>query len=148
MNAADLIEPNTIIFDSSLVTKDQLLRSASRALADAGYAASESDLLQALLAREEEVSTGIIDGFGIPHAKSPCVNKPGLAFFHTGIMNDYLGLDDEPIQCAFVIVCPDGANEIHLDVLSKLARMLMDDAFRKLLFQANTSDEIISALAS
>lgn len=104
--------------------------------------------MDALHAREAEVSTGIEGGFGIPHAKDPCVTKPGLAFLHTGVMGDYLGLDDEPIQCAFVIVCPEGANDAHLDVLADLARRLMDDGFRGRVARARDADAVVAVLAS
>lgn len=148
MNASDLIDPKTIVFDPTITDKETMLGRAAQALADAGYASGVSELLGALHAREAEVSTGIEGGFGIPHAKDPCVTKPGLAFLHTGVMGDYLGLDDEPIQCAFVIVCPEGANDAHLDVLADLARRLMDDGFRERIVRAQDADAVVAVLAS
>lgn len=147
MGIEDLIGDETIVFDSSITSKEGLLKAAAELFAARGDATDAQGLLDDFHKRELEVSTGVEDGFGIPHAKSPRVTTAALAFFHTSLMPDYVGLDDEPIECAFVIVCPENGADVHLEVLSRLARRLCDDEFRAELKAATTREAVIKALA-
>ena len=101
---------------------------------------------QCVLAREKEGSTGIGEGIAIPHAKTDAVKKPGLASMIVRSGVEYESLDDEPAYLFFLIAAPSGGANIHLEVLSRLSRMLMDDAFRDHLLQAKTPEEYIQII--
>ena len=147
MNVRNLITEDTIVFDASITTKERLLDEAAGVFVRAGFASDKLQLLSAFQQRESEALTGIEDGFGIPHAKCPCVTKPGIAFFHTGVIDDYLGFDDLPIECSFVIVCPNDAPNTHLEALSELAKRLMDEGFRDRVKSARDSSGILRAIS-
>ena len=83
-------------------------------------------VIKDLYRREEETSTGIEDGFGIPHAKSKAVLQPTICFAHTGKITDYVGLDGRNIEWVFAILVPQKTADIHLEILSKLSRKLMN----------------------
>lgn len=101
---------------------------------------------QCVLAREEEGSTGIGEGIAIPHAKTDAVKTPGLASMIVRNGVEYESLDDEPAYLFFLIAAPSGGANIHLEVLSRLSRMLMDDDFREHLLQAKTPEEYIQII--
>ncbi|HAC1703620.1 TPA_asm: PTS sugar transporter subunit IIA, partial [Listeria monocytogenes] len=98
--------------------------------------------------REEETSTGIEAGFGIPHAKSKYVKEPLIVFVHSGIIIDYFGLDDSPIECSFIIGVPKKATDVHLQILSELSRKLMNDEFREKLKNSKNENEIKTILSN
>ena len=79
--------------------------------------------------REEESTTGIGEGIAIPHGKCDAVKKPGLAAMVVKNGVEFEALDDEPVTLLFLIAAPNTEDNIHLDVLSKLSVMLMDDNF-------------------
>ena len=81
--------------------------------------------------REEESTTGIGEGIAIPHGKCDAVTKPGLAAMVIKDGVDFDSLDDEPVNLLFLIAAPNTEDNIHLDVLSKLSMLLMDENFRK-----------------
>ncbi len=101
---------------------------------------------QCVLAREEEGSTGIGEGIAIPHAKTDAVKTPGLASMIVRNGVEYESLDDEPAYLFFLIAAPAGGANVHLEVLSRLSRMLMDDEFRDHLLQAKTPEEYIQCI--
>ena len=86
MDITGLIDESRIVVDPSITSKDELLHRAAQIFAEQGLADSEAGLYQDFLKREAQTSTGIEEGFGIPHAKSSHVSGAELAFFHTGII--------------------------------------------------------------
>ena len=101
---------------------------------------------KAVLAREAEGSTGIGEGIAIPHAKTDAVSAPGLASMIVRSGVEYESLDDEPAFLFFLIAAPAGGANVHLEVLSRLSRMLMDDEFREKLMNAKTADEYLAVI--
>ncbi|EAF3606675.1 PTS sugar transporter subunit IIA, partial [Listeria monocytogenes] len=113
-----------------------------------GSITNPKKFIRDLYKREEETSTGIEDGFGIPHAKSKYVKEPLIVFVHSGIINDYFGLDDSPIECSFLIGVPKKATDVHLQILSELSRKLMNKEFREKLKNSKNKTEIITILSN
>lgn len=113
-----------------------------------GCIKNKKKLIKDLEKREKLVSTGIEDGFGIPHAKSKCVVKPTIAFAHTNEISDYIALDNSKVQWSFMLAIPSNSNDIHLEILSSLSRKLMDDDFRNKLKQAKTSEDVFKILTN
>ena len=96
--------------------------------------------------REEESTTGIGEKIAIPHGKCDAVKKPGLAAMVVKNGVEFEALDDEPVTLLFLIAAPNTEDNIHLDVLSKLSVMLMDDNFTESLRNAGSVDEFIQCV--
>ena len=96
--------------------------------------------------REEESTTGIGEEIAIPHGKCDAVKKPGLAAMVVKNGVEFEALDDEPVTLLFLIAAPNTEDNIHLDVLSKLSVMLMDDNFTESLRNAGSVDEFMEII--
>ena len=101
---------------------------------------------EAIEAREAKGSTAVGMGIAVPHAKTSAVKKAGLVAITVPSGVDYKSLDGKPSNLLFMIAAPDGAADTHLEVLSKLMTMLMDQSFTKKLVEAKTADEFISLI--
>jgi fructose-specific phosphotransferase system IIA component len=103
--------------------------------------------VKAVLAREEETGgTGMESGIAIPHAKSPGVSRPAIAFARSGHGLDFGAEDGTPADLVFLIAAPEGADELHVRMLSRLARRLVHEEFRTRLRQAATPDEVVAVI--
>ena len=96
--------------------------------------------------REEESTTGIGEGIAIPHGKCDAVKKPGLAAMVIKNGVEFEALDNEPVTLLFLIAAPNTEDNIHLDVLSKLSVMLMDEEFTESLRNASSVDEFMDII--
>ncbi|MBF8807465.1 MAG: PTS sugar transporter subunit IIA [Enterococcus lacertideformus] len=146
MDISQLIAEDLILFDDSIRSKKSLFEHLGNVLETTGRITSSKKIIKAFFEREKEVSTGVEEGFGIPHAKSKYVLMPTVCFVHSGKIVEYLGMDDEPIECVFAIVVPSKALNNHLEILSALSRRLVDPFFRKQIKEATTASEIIAIL--
>lgn len=100
-----------------------------------------------VLAREEETGgTGMESGIAIPHAKSVGVTRPAIAFARSSRGLDFGAEDGTPADLVFLIAAPEGADELHVKMLSRLARRLVHDEFRTRLRQAATTDEVVAVI--
>ena len=97
-------------------------------------------------AREEESTTGIGEGIAIPHGKCDAVTKPGLAAMVVKDGVDFDSLDGEPVTLMFLIAAPNTEDNIHLDVLSKLSVLLMNEEFTESLRNAKTVEEFMNII--
>ncbi|MBC1653204.1 PTS sugar transporter subunit IIA [Listeria welshimeri] len=148
MKISNLINEDRIIFDDRIQTKELLFKKVAEVLFKEGSITNTKKFIRDLYKREEETSTGIEAGFGIPHAKSKYVKEPLIVFVHSDIINDYFGLDDSPIECSFLIGVPKKATDVHLQILSELSRKLMDEKFREKLKNSKNKNEIITILSN
>lgn len=101
---------------------------------------------KAILAREEQNTTGIGEGIAIPHAKTKAVREPSIAFGRSVAGVDYESLDGAPAHLFFMIAATEGANNTHLEALSRLSTILMNNEVREQLLNASTEDEIIEII--
>ncbi|WP_034446457.1 PTS fructose transporter subunit IIABC [Butyrivibrio sp. AE2032] len=101
---------------------------------------------EAILAREEKGSTAIGMGIAVPHGKSAAVAKAGLTALTIPSGIDYKSLDGSPSKLFFMIAAPDTAADTHLEVLSKLMTLLMDQSFTKKLLDAKTPEEFLQII--
>ncbi len=142
MRITDLLKPQSI--DLNAVVAD---KPAAVDLMEAGGNLADKALYKArVLAREAEGSTGIGEGIAIPHAKTEAVKAPGLASMIVRAGVDYESLDEEPAFLFFLIAAPAGGENVHLEVLSRLSRMLMDDEFHEALMNAKTPEEYLKII--
>lgn len=99
-----------------------------------------------MYAREEEGTTGIGEGIAIPHGRGESVSRPGLAAMVVKDGVDFESLDDEPVHLIFLIAAPHTKDNVHLDMLSKLSVLMMDEDFVKALLDAKTVDEFLDII--
>ena len=99
-----------------------------------------------VLAREASGTTGLGDGIATPHAKSAGVKAPGLAAMTIPDGIDFQSMDGNPARLFFAIAAPDGGNDEHLQILSKLATMIMDPDFKEALIKAKSKDEFLKLI--
>ncbi|MCR2763611.1 fructose-specific PTS transporter subunit EIIC [Microbacterium sp. zg.B48] len=138
------ITPELVSLDTPLgADKASVIRALAARVAEQGRAADADALFQDAWAREQKDETGLPGGIAIPHAKSPSVTVPSLAFARLKPGVDF-GAPDGPADLVFLIAAPEDAAEAHLAVLSKLARSLMQDEFTSGLRAATTADEVVA----
>ncbi|MGE7878621.1 PTS fructose transporter subunit IIABC [Peribacillus muralis] len=146
MKITDLLKLDTIIIDLKSVSKQAVIDELSGKLADADRLNDVGAFKAAILKREEQSTTGIGEGIAIPHAKTSAVKVPAICFGKSVNGVDYESLDGMPAHLFFMIAASDGANADHLETLSRLSSLLMDEQFRASLISASTGEEIIEII--
>lgn len=143
MKIVDLLEPNSIMLHATAASKSDVLDRAVDLMAASGKIKDVKKYKMGVYAREEEGTTGIGEGIAIPHCKSDAVSKPGLAamVFDEGV--DFDSLDGEPVSLLFLIAAPNTEDNVHLEVLSNLSMLLMDESFTKELRGAKSVEDFI-----
>ncbi len=146
MRITDLLKRDTIIMNLKASTKEAVLDEMIKKLESAGRLDSAEQFKEAILKRESQSTTGIGEGIAIPHAKTAAVKVPALCFGKSDDGVDFESLDGMPAHLLFMIAASEGANQTHLETLSKLSSFLMDTNFRKRLLEAKTADELLSII--
>lgn len=112
-----------------------------------GRLSDRAGFVAAVLAREEETGgTGMESGIAIPHAKSPAVLWPSVAFGRSLGGIDFGAEDDTRADLIFLIAAPEGEDDLHVTLLSRLARRLVHEQFRTSLREAKTSEEVVAVI--
>ena len=146
MRITDLLDVRSISLNAAPADKSQTLDAAVALMRASGKINDEEAYRRQVYAREEESTTGIGEGIAIPHGKCDAVDKPGLAAMVIPNGVDFDSLDGEPVTLLFLIAAPNTEDNVHLDVLSKLSMMLMDEDFTKSLRAAKTPEEFLSII--
>lgn len=136
MRIIDLLNSKGIDLAGKPASKDETIKHLVDLMDATGNISDKEVFRQTVMKREEEGSTGIGEGVAIPHGKSLVVKNAGLAAMVVKDGADFDSLDGEPAYLFFLIAAPNEANELHLEVLSRLSTILMDPEFRKKLIQA------------
>ncbi|KZE37294.1 PTS fructose transporter subunit IIA [Bhargavaea cecembensis] len=146
MNITSLLTKDTVLLDLAASTKEAALSELVGKLDEAGKLSDREAFMNDILAREQQSTTGIGDGIAIPHAKSAAVREPAIAFGRSAGGIDYASLDGQPAHLFFMIAASEGANNDHLEALSRLATFLMDGKFRERVLNAASADEVLAAV--
>ena len=146
MRITDLLDVRSISLNAAPTDKSQTLDAAVSLMTRSGKINDEEAYRKQVYAREEESTTGIGEGIAIPHGKCDAVEKPGLAAMVIPGGVDFDSLDGEPVTLLFLIAAPNTEDNVHLDVLSKLSMMLMDEDFTKSLRAAKTPEEFLAII--
>lgn len=146
MRIIDLLDERSIMLDADVKTKQETLDTAVELMVESEKINNKEKYLKGVYAREEEGTTGIGEGIAIPHCKSDAVSKPGLAAMVIPNGVDFDALDGEPVQLLFLIAAPDTEDNVHLDVLSKLSVLLMDEEFTANLKKAKSVKEFLQII--
>ncbi|MGP4066761.1 PTS fructose transporter subunit IIABC [Oceanobacillus sp. M65] len=146
MKITELLKQETIILNLQANTKENVLTELIDQLDRAGKLQDKQKFTEGILGREEQSTTGIGEGIAIPHAKSAAVKEPAIAFGRSADGIDYDSLDGQPAHLFFMIAATDGANNAHLEALSRLSTFLMDEKFRTKIYEATSVDHILEAV--
>ena len=148
MKITDLLKPQSILLNAAPIDKADAIYTLGDLMDKGGNLSNKAEYLEAVFAREESGSTGLGDGIATPHAKSNGVKEAGLAAMVVPNGVDFEALDGQPSRLFFMIAAPEGAADTHVEVLSKLATMVIDPDFKNALIQAATVDRFLELITA
>ena len=146
MRITDLLDINSINLNGTPQTKNEALDEMVNLMCAGDKIRDKESYKRVVYAREEEGTTGIGEGIAIPHGKCNAVAKPGLAAMVVKNGVEFQALDGQPVELIFLIAAPDTKDNVHLDVLSKLSVLLMDEDFTKRLKEAKDKKEFLDII--
>ena len=144
-----LINEKDIFLSEKLTTRDGVLKRLSEISLENGISLSATEVYNGYFKREKEGSTGMINGFAIPHAKSDAIIKPKILFLRNSQeIDDWETLDDIPVVVIISFLIPKGkGEEEHLKNLAKVSKKLINEENIKILKTTNDKNEIIKVLS-
>ncbi len=149
MQTVDLFLPECMTMDLKAADKWEAIRELAQLLRQAGRIDSVELFEQAVIEREQQVSTGVGFGIGIPHGRSPAVLKSSIAFGRSKSGISFNAIDRQPVQLVFLLAVPQTMDDKeYLGAISRLARLMVHADFRLRLIQAETVDDVLQALES
>ncbi|CUB09639.1 PTS system fructose-specific EIIABC component [Bacillus cereus] len=143
MKITDLLKRDTVIMNLTASNKEAVIDELVEKLNGANRLNSKDEFKEAILKRESQSTTGIGEGIAIPHAKTKAVKQPAICFGRSVSGVNYESLDGQPAHLFFMIAASEGANNTHLETLSRLSTLLMDEGFRKKLLEAKDEEELL-----
>jgi PTS system nitrogen regulatory IIA component len=146
MKLSEIIEEEDIILDLKAKDKKEVLEELVEPITNHEPTIDKGSLVRVLLDRERLGSTGIGDGVAIPHGKFPGVKYPIMSFGRSRKGLDFESMDGEPAYLFFLLVAPENAASVHLETLAKIARILKNSSFRKVLMEASTRRELYETI--
>lgn len=147
MKNSNLFSENCINLNLKRSTKSEIIDELVEMLNAAGKLNDKEEYKKQILKRESQSSTGLEEGIAIPHAKTVAVKVPSIAFGISKNGVDYESLDGEPSKLFFMIAAPANASDTHIEILSKLTTMLLDDEVREKLLEVKNPQEVIEILS-
>lgn len=146
MRITDLLKSESIMLGAQPKDKRDAIAILTGLMEKGGNLSDKAQYEKDVLAREASGTTGLGDGIATPHAKSAGVKAPGLAAMTVPAGMDFEAMDQNPSRLFFEIAAPDTAADVHLEVLSKLATMIMDPDFKEALIAAKSKEEFLSLI--
>lgn len=143
MRIRELLKKEGIALGVKVDSKDAAIDYLIDLHAKSGNITDKAEFKKGILAREESGSTGVGEGIAIPHSKNAAVKQPGLAAMTVPDGVDYDSLDGQPANLFFMIAAPEKGADVHLEVLSRLSMLLMDENFRADLLAAKNADQFL-----
>lgn len=144
MHISSILEEEFIAVNLTASTKEQVLNSMVDMLGKSSKVLNLERVRTAILEREKLMSTGVGHGFAIPHGKTDALDDIIAAFAITAEPIDFDALDDQPVQLIFMLVGKETHVGTHLKLLSRISRLMNNEAFRKQLLSAKTPAEVLS----
>lgn len=141
-----LLSEETIELDRDFENKIDAIKGLLQLIDEKGKIEDRDQALEALKKREEEATTGVGKGIGIPHAKTDAVTEPTAAFIRAESSVDFEAADGEPAKLLFMLLFPEGTEDEYLDVLSSISRSLIHDEVREKLLNAETPEKAMNII--
>ena len=142
MEIRDLLKPELMIFDLQANDKMSAIEEIASKFFEKGYVKDKEDFKNGLIAREEEGSTALGESVAIPHTKNETVKEPAVLFARKIGGLDYEALDGEPTEIFFSIGAPAGENNLHVETLAELSKMIMKEGFIDDLKKCSNAEEV------
>lgn len=146
MKITDLLSKESVLLNADVNDKEACLVKLVDLMDASGKISDKKSYLDAVYEREKEGTTGVGNGIAIPHGRCKGVKEPGLAAMTINGGVEYNALDSKLVDLAFLIAAPEGSGSMHLEILSKLATMLMDENFVDDLKKAKTFEEFLKVI--
>lgn len=146
MRIVDLLRKESIHLNGKASDKMDVIDEMVSLMEKGGHLSDVGIYKEAVLKREAEGTTGIGEGIAIPHAKTNAVSSPGLAAMTLPEGADFDSLDGHPVRLVFMIAAPDTKDNVHLEVLSRLSVLLMDQRFREHLLHAKSPEAFLKVI--
>lgn len=146
MRITDLLKLNGISLDANPTNKEDAIKTLADLMDQTGNLSDKDTYLKAVLAREASGTTGLGDGIATPHAKSSAVKNAGLSAMVIKDGIEFESLDGQPARLFFMIAAPDSADNLHIEVLSRLATLIMDPDFKEALISAPTKEAFLKLI--
>ena len=148
MKINDILLKELMIMDLQGTTKEGVIDEMISGLSANGIINDAAVYKEGIMKRESQTSTGLGDGIAMPHAKNKAVIKPAVVFAKSAAGVDYASLDGQPAHLFFMTAAPEGANNVHLEVLASLSRLLINPDFTASLKKAKTPEEVQGLFAA
>ncbi len=142
MKLSDILEEDNIIPDLKARDKKRAIEELTEAIVKGNPSLDKDSLVRVLLERESLGSTAIGDGVAIPHGKYSGISTPIISFGRSRKGLDFESMDDQPVFLFFLLIAPEDSASVHLKALARIAKMLKDSNFRKVLIEATTKKEL------
>ncbi|WP_300357953.1 fructose PTS transporter subunit IIA [Fusobacterium sp.] len=147
MDLKEFITLEQISAENNLNTKEEFFSKIAEIALKSGIITSEEEVIEGLKAREAKGSTGLLDGFAIPHAQNDTIKRAAVVIVKSSNRVEWESLDEQPVGTAICLLVPkDQAGTTHIDFLTEVSRLLMDDEFRSELNKLNDSKSIYNLL--
>jgi PTS system fructose-specific IIA component len=144
-----LIDQNLIVLNLKSNRKEEVIKELAELAFAEGKITSVNDYVQTVLDREKLFTTGVGNGIAIPHGKTDSVKESMMVFAKLDQQIEWESLDGKPVDLVFLLGVPEkDANDLHLQILSRISRKLMDDIFVDKLRKSQTKDEVMDILNS
>lgn len=144
-----LISKDSIFMDESLSSQEEVFHFIAQKAVSLGISNDENAVYNGLVEREQQGTTGMMDGFAIPHAKSSAITNPKIVIVRLAGEIDWNSMDGKPTSFIFSLLIPDGeAGTTHLKLLATVARMLMKADVKEALLEATNAEQIEDVLNS
>ncbi len=142
----EIISPDLINLDGNFDNKIDAIESLLDLATESGNIKDKKQALDDLKQREEEATTGVGKGIGIPHAKTEAVTEPTVAFTRAENGVDFGAQDGEPARLLFMLLFPENSDDEYLDMLSSISRSLMHEEVRKKLLEAESKEKVLEII--
>ncbi len=146
MKLSEILEEDNIILDLKAKDKNGVLEELTEVMTNHEPSLDTGSLIRVLLERERLGSTGIGDGVAIPHGKFRGVTHPIISFGRSLKGLDFESMDGQPAFLFFLLVAPENSASVHLKALAKIAKILKNGSFRKVLMEASTKKELYQTI--
>lgn len=146
-NVVDYLFKDTINLDLQGKTKNAIIKEMFENIKKSGLVKNEDEALKALLKREDMGSTGIGNGFALPHAKTDAVDEIMITIGISKNMIDYDSIDEEPVNVFFMFLCPINQSHEYLKILARISRIMRLEGFRKNLLKCETVEDLCNYIA-
>ncbi|MCX7694356.1 MAG: fructose PTS transporter subunit IIA [Caloramator sp.] len=144
-----VIDENLIVLNLKSNRKEEVIRELAELAFNQGKVTSVNDYVKTVLEREKLFTTGVGNGIAIPHGKTDAVKESMMVFAKLEQQIEWESLDGKPVDLVFLLGVPEkDANDLHLQILSRISRKLIDDTFVDKLRKSQTKDEVIGILNS